>query len=219
MNPNSIKRAACTGLMLLCAASFAAGPAVNKPGFNAANRENVEWTGWSPDDAVKIAWRTCNQFGFRNNTIRNGRRIGMLAKGRGGLIENNAFEGLGGGAVEFWNAPFEGLGAVDYVLRGNQIRNCCLIKREAAAIWATIFKSGGDKLHRNLLIADNEITGCPAPAILLCDTHDAYVTGNSITAISPDRKAKEAEPIKLINASAVQMRNNSFKESALTTQP
>jgi hypothetical protein len=28
-----------------------------KPGFNAANRENVEWTGWSPDDAVKIAWR------------------------------------------------------------------------------------------------------------------------------------------------------------------
>jgi hypothetical protein len=28
-----------------------------KPGFNPANRENVEWTGWSPEDAVKIAWR------------------------------------------------------------------------------------------------------------------------------------------------------------------
>lgn len=28
-----------------------------KPGYNPANRENVEWTGWSPDDAVKIAWR------------------------------------------------------------------------------------------------------------------------------------------------------------------
>ena len=28
-----------------------------KPGHDPANRANVEWTGWSPDDAVKIAWR------------------------------------------------------------------------------------------------------------------------------------------------------------------
>ena len=28
-----------------------------KPGYDPANRENVEWTGWSPDDAIKIAWR------------------------------------------------------------------------------------------------------------------------------------------------------------------
>jgi hypothetical protein len=29
----------------------------NRPGFDPANRENVEWTGWSSDDALKIAWR------------------------------------------------------------------------------------------------------------------------------------------------------------------
>ena len=29
----------------------------DKPGYNPANRNNVEWTGWSPDDAVKIGWR------------------------------------------------------------------------------------------------------------------------------------------------------------------
>ncbi len=29
----------------------------NLPGFNTANRENVEWFGWSPDCALKIAWR------------------------------------------------------------------------------------------------------------------------------------------------------------------
>jgi hypothetical protein len=29
----------------------------SKPGYNPANRENVEWTGWSPDNAIKIAWR------------------------------------------------------------------------------------------------------------------------------------------------------------------
>jgi hypothetical protein len=28
-----------------------------KPGFDFANRENVEWTGWSPEDAIRIAWR------------------------------------------------------------------------------------------------------------------------------------------------------------------
>ena len=28
-----------------------------KPGFDPANRKNVEWTGWSPDNAIKIAWR------------------------------------------------------------------------------------------------------------------------------------------------------------------
>ena len=28
-----------------------------QPGFNPSNRFNVEWTGWSPDGAIKIAWR------------------------------------------------------------------------------------------------------------------------------------------------------------------
>lgn len=32
-----------------------------KPGFDPSNRENVEWTGWSPDSAIKIAWRNWGQ--------------------------------------------------------------------------------------------------------------------------------------------------------------
>ena len=28
-----------------------------RPGYSPANRANVEWTGWLPDDAIKIAWR------------------------------------------------------------------------------------------------------------------------------------------------------------------
>lgn len=28
-----------------------------RPGYDPANRENVEWTGWSPDQAITIAWR------------------------------------------------------------------------------------------------------------------------------------------------------------------
>ena len=29
----------------------------NRPGYDPRNRENVEWTGWTPDQAIKIAWR------------------------------------------------------------------------------------------------------------------------------------------------------------------
>ena len=28
-----------------------------RPGYDPANQENVEWTGWNPDTAVKICWR------------------------------------------------------------------------------------------------------------------------------------------------------------------
>ncbi len=157
--------------------------------------------------------RTCNQFVFRNNTVRNGRRIGVLAKGVGGLIENNTFEGLGGGAVEFWNAPFEGLGAMDYVVRGNRISNCGRIARGDAAIWATIFKPGGDRLHRNLLIADNEVSGFDGPAIVLRDTQNAIVRNNNIVNISiPPLGETHLEPITLGNTDAVRLENNTVKE-------
>lgn len=32
-----------------------------KPGYDPANRHNVEWTGWTPDSAVKIGWRNWGQ--------------------------------------------------------------------------------------------------------------------------------------------------------------
>ena len=33
----------------------------DKPGYNPANRDNVEWTGWSSRDAIKISWRNWGQ--------------------------------------------------------------------------------------------------------------------------------------------------------------
>lgn len=32
-----------------------------RAGYDPANRENVEWTGWSPEQAVKVAWRNWGQ--------------------------------------------------------------------------------------------------------------------------------------------------------------
>lgn len=178
-----------------------------RPGVKRAGLKKIP-----ADDTVTQVFdasRTCNQFVFRNNTVRNGRRIGVLAKGRGGLIENNTFEGLGGGAVEFWNAPFEGLGATDFVVRGNRIRDCGQLAREHAAIWATIFKSGSDKLHHNLLITGNEITGFPNPAILLHDVQNAVVRDNHIVCAPGIHRL---DPITLSNTATVRLENNSIKE-------
>jgi len=126
------------------------------------------------------AGRSCNQFVFRNNTARNGRRIGVLAKGDGGLIENNLFEGLGGGGVEFWNAPFEGLGAENYVVRNNRIVHCLRLRRKHAAIWCIAFRPGGSRIHRNLLIEDNEIAGGGAPAADVGDAENVVFRNNRI---------------------------------------
>jgi hypothetical protein len=149
------------------------------------------------------ASRNCDQFVFRNNTVRNGRRIGVIAKGRGGLIEHNTFTGLGGGAVEFWNAPFEGLGAVDYVVRDNRIHDCGQLAREDAAIWAVIFPSDADRLHRNLLISDNEISGSDGHAIWLRDVQNAVVRGNVIEPLPGN--GSPVDPIALRNTESVRV--------------
>jgi hypothetical protein len=182
-----------------------------RPGVKRAGLKKVPADGAVTQ--VFNASRTCNQFVFRNNTVRNGRRIGVLAKGRGGLIENNTFEGLGGGAVELWNAPFEGLGAVDYVVRGNRIRDCGQLAREHAAIWATIFKSGAERLHRNLLITDNEITGFSSPAILLRDVDHAVVRGNTIVPAPPaDPALPRIDPVSLMNTDSIRLEKNTIQE-------
>ena len=60
---------------------------------------------------------TSNQFVFRKNRVRNGRRVGVLYKGDRAWIDSNSFEGLGGGALEMWNAPVEGLWAHSVLFR------------------------------------------------------------------------------------------------------
>jgi hypothetical protein len=158
------------------------------------------------------ASRTCNQFVFRNNMIRNGRRIGVLAKGRGGLIEDNTFEGLGGGAVEFWNAPFEGLGGSDYVVRNNRIVNCGRLDREHAAIWTTIFKSGSDRLHHSFLITGNEIRDFRGNALLLCELRDSLVQNNQVVITKRDAiRSDVSHPIVLRNSQNIVQADNRVK--------
>ncbi|MFM7185444.1 MAG: right-handed parallel beta-helix repeat-containing protein [Planctomycetota bacterium] len=156
--------------------------------------------------------RMCNQFVFRHNIARHSRRIGVLVKGEGGLVEHNLFENLGGGGVEIMNTPFEGLAAVNYVIRDNVIRDCGRLTRDDAGIQAMLFKSGGDRLHRNLLITGNEIINFSGPGIWLKDAENALISGNRLEWRSGEKAAATPdEPIVLGNTEGIRLENNTIE--------
>lgn len=160
------------------------------------------------------ASRMCNQFVFRNNLVRNGRRVGVIAKGENGLIEHNTFAGLGAGGVEFWNSPNGGLAAAHYVVRGNRIHECSLLRDAHSAIFSSIYQTGGHRLHHDLLIEHNEISGCPSPVIRLRDLENTMVRGNHIVLAPPlTDQPQPVEPLTLENTNAVRLESNTIKKS------
>lgn len=156
--------------------------------------------------------RMCNQFVFRHNVARHSRRIGVLVKGEGGLVEHNVFENLGGGGVEIMNTPFEGLAAANYVIRDNVIRDCGRLTRNDAGIQAMLFKSGGDRLHRNLLISGNEIMNFSGPGIWLKDVENALISGNRLEWGAGEASASAPEePIVLGNTEGIRLEGNTIE--------
>ena len=143
--------------------------------------------------------RSCGNFVFRNNAFVRGRRTGILAKSGPGLIENNRFEELGGGGVEIFNAPYEGLYGHDILIKNNIFKRGGLVDKgksmRAPAIWIEMFHWNvvADPLHRNIRIVDNDISDYPAYAMELCDVTGLFVKDNFIKTVGSD------DPIRLEN--------------------
>jgi len=148
--------------------------------------------------------RGANQFVFRNNTVENGRRVGVLAKGVGGLIEDNVFRGLGGGGVELWNCPYEGLCAEDYTIRRNTIHDVCQLDRDAAPVWSMALSSSKSYCHHNLSITDNHIESGPGTEVLLTDVEGGLVQGNTVVRCASDPQGA----IATVNAVDVEALHN-----------
>jgi hypothetical protein len=129
--------------------------------------------------------RSCNNFAFRNNAFVRGRRIGILTKSGPGLIENNEFRELGGGAIEIWNAPFEGLYAHDVLIQNNRfVENGVAWRNRSSwpAIWSAVFGGKNPQpLHRNIRILNNEFIDCAGPALHMADVDGLVVKGNAIS--------------------------------------
>ena len=139
--------------------------------------------------------RACGNFVFRNNSFVRGRRIGMLLKSGPGLVENNEFRELGGGGIEIWNAPFEGLHAHDVLIQNNRFLGNGVAWRNRnawPAIWSGIFGGKSPQpLHRNIRILNNEFVDCAGPAMHMADVDGLVIEGNRIT--NPGGRGVRAE--------------------------
>eukprot|EP00054_Salpingoeca_dolichothecata_P015250 m.87441 g.87441 ORF g.87441 m.87441 type:complete len:666 (+) comp21401_c0_seq4:1-1998(+) len=125
--------------------------------------------------------RTCDQLVVRGLTIRNGRRVGLLVHGKRALIENNSFEGLGGGFVEAWNDPAEGFATHSYIIRNNKVKDINQLDRVAAPIWTTIFGQADTQYHQDFLITNNTISSGPGSTFLLSRINGVDLRNNTIT--------------------------------------
>lgn len=132
--------------------------------------------------------RTSNQFVFRSNTVRNGRRVGILYKGYRSWIENNTFTGLGGGALESWNAPYEGLCSRGVLFRNNTVTDVCQLDRGAAPLWTQSFSTAtdGPPCFYDYLVSGNTFNTGPGPTVLLDDIVDAAFMDNDFTICAND---------------------------------
>lgn len=158
--------------------------------------------------------RTSNQFVFRRNTVRNGRRVGVLYKGYRSWVDSNLFVGLGGGAMELWNAPYEGLFAQSVLFRNNTVRDVCQLSRAAAPIWTSVPRpdqsSSPALVHSDVRIENNSFDTGPGPIFWLGDISDVVVTANSITYCSKAVVYPSGGVLNTSNAHGVVLRDNTL---------
>lgn len=131
--------------------------------------------------------QTANQLVFRRNIFRNGRRAALLAKGYRALVENNFVDGTGGGGVELWPAPYEGLCAAHYVVRNNFFNDTNLLgDRTSAPIWTAAFAHPGTLCHQQILVVNNTIAAGPGSTFLYTDTADVLMQNNTVVRCATD---------------------------------
>eukprot|EP01043_Picozoa_sp_COSAG02_P011300 COSAG02_NODE_414_length_22826_cov_9.001364_18_plen_212_part_00 len=116
--------------------------------------------------------------------MRNGRRVGVLYKGYRSWVDSNVFVGLGGGALELWNAPYEGLFAETVLFRNNTVRDVCQLSRGTAPIWTSVPRPDSatrpTNVHADLRIEGNLFDTGPGPTFWLNDIHSVTITSNTI---------------------------------------
>lgn len=162
--------------------------------------------------------RSCGNFAFRNNEFVRGRRTGILAKSGPGLIENNRFEELGGGGVEIFNAPFEGLYGHDILIQNNLFRRGGLVYKNsgpAPAIWTEIFAGDPSQvLHRNIRIMGNQICDYSGNGVEVSDAMGVRIENNQFENKELSvLRAPDAVLIKLVNTKNCTVENNQFNDS------
>ncbi len=132
----------------------------------------------------------------RGNTFGPQRRHAVLARSRGGLIENNIIDGVGGSGVTLHNeigSFYEGPLPGDTTIRNNTFSNTFFDSIKVSA-------NGKEAFARNITIAENSITGWhtdpkakdSASAINLRNVLGVVIENNTIGESGADRAISKA---------------------------
>jgi hypothetical protein len=106
------------------------------------------------------------------------------------------------GAMELWNAPYEGLLATTVLFRDNSVCQVTAAPK-AAPIWTSTFSR-----HSDIMIIRNRFDSGPGAVFLLADVEQVSIQDNDISYCEGDQLVETS------NAQAVVMGNNTKKGSS-----
>jgi hypothetical protein len=132
----------------------------------------------------KVGNPSASGAGYRllNNTIRNNRARGILAKGDDGLIEGNLIDGSTMSGISI--GPEYGWNEGDYcrniVIRNNIIRNTDYATNGQGKNGAVLIHGDGAKGNRNIRIENNQLGSILGPNLIVGWAEGVKVTGNTM---------------------------------------
>ncbi len=114
------------------------------------------------DDQIWNRSKSCGDFVVRNNTFENIRRYGTVFRAKGGIVENNTYQGTSSSAIMSCNEPQypNGLFCSDIIIISNKIKDYNFSTRSYAAITLALHGRYGNAMSfgpRNILLQNNQI--------------------------------------------------------------
>ncbi|QHI69820.1 right-handed parallel beta-helix repeat-containing protein [Tichowtungia aerotolerans] len=166
----------------------------------------IDTRGWKIYDHAYNLDAIGNRFVYRNNTMHDGRRYGMLLKASYGLIENNVFEGLSRTGVVVENNinwP-EGFWSQNLVIQNNRISECGYGNADPCALISSLKLTGfmDTPIQKNIYVLNNTFNAVSGPALELSGVSNLTALGNTFTSGStsgPLITVQYSEDITLTN--------------------
>ncbi len=141
--------------------------------------------GWKVYDHAYNLDTIGNHFVYRNNTMHDGRRYGMLLKASYGLIENNVFEGLSRTGIVIENNinwP-EGFWSRNLLVQNNLVAECGYGNADPCVSISSLKLTGfmETPIQKNIHVLNNTFDAVTGPAMELSGVSNLTAEGNTFT--------------------------------------
>ncbi len=145
----------------------------------------IDVRGWKIYDHAYNLDTIGNHFVYRNNTMHDGRRYGMLLKASYGLIENNVFEGLSRTGIVIENNinwP-EGFWSRNLLIQNNRVSECGYGNADPCVSISSLKLTGfmETPIQKNIYIQNNTFNAVSGPALELSGVSNLTAEGNTFT--------------------------------------